>query len=111
MVSTASPRDVIVKALFDWAGSGQGVDDMLAEIAQAQSDAILSALAAAGYRVVREGGLDAAIEALRHFDQLYYPVSTEINPKGYAWHVTDDALEFVKEEHDAALRALVGEAK
>ena len=34
-------RDIVAKALYDWAGSGQGVDDMLAAIAEGQADDIL----------------------------------------------------------------------
>ena len=124
-MSTASPRDVIdigaraIDAFWSADHAEYGERPYPFECTEREYqkhcrdtfEAALSALTAAGYRVVREGELDAAIKALRHFDQLYYQVSTEINPKGYAWHVTDDALEFVKEEHDAALRALAGEAK
>lgn len=53
-------REIIADALFEFSGSGQGVDDMLAAIAEAQSDVILSALSAAGYRVVGPGEVDGA---------------------------------------------------
>ena len=47
-----SAKEVIAAALFEWGGSGQGVDDILAEIATAQAVAILAALDAAGLVVV-----------------------------------------------------------
>lgn len=57
-------KEVIARALYEWSGSGQGVDDMLAEIAMAQSDAILAALEAAGYVVVERAVIDALVVAL-----------------------------------------------
>lgn len=43
-------------------------------------------------------------EALRHVrSATYYPVSTEIDPKGWAWHMGPDGQEFVVETIEAAL--------
>lgn len=55
--------------------------------------------------VTDAGVTEALVKALKRFNQvLTYPVSTEIDPKGYAWHAFDlDKVEFVKEEFDAAL--------
>ncbi len=50
-----SAREIIARALVDWSGSGQGADDMLAEIANGQADAILAALTAGGYRILARG--------------------------------------------------------
>lgn len=50
--------DIIARALCEWSGSGQGVDDMLAEISAAQSAAILSAISASGYRILAPDELD-----------------------------------------------------
>ncbi len=50
-----SAREIIARALVDWSGSGQGADDMLAEIANGQADAILAALTAGGYRILAPG--------------------------------------------------------
>lgn len=43
-------------------------------------------------------------QALRHVrSATYYPVSTEINPRGWAWHMGPDGQEFVVETIEAAL--------
>ena len=54
-----SAREVIAQTLFEFSGSGQGVDDMLAEIANAQTETIIDALTAAGYRILAPSELDA----------------------------------------------------
>lgn len=53
-----SAREVIAQTLFEFSGNGQGVDDMLAEIANAQTETIIDALTAAGYRILGPGELD-----------------------------------------------------
>ncbi len=91
-----SARDVIAR-----------YDDNLAD-GYGHIDAILSALTAAGYRVVREGELDAARQAL-------------IQQRAFIRHWIDDvngglkptvgSLRAASDMVDAALRALAGEAK
>lgn len=53
-----SAREVIAQTLFEFSGNGQGVDDMLAEIANAQTETIIDALTAAGYRILGPSELD-----------------------------------------------------
>lgn len=53
---------------------------------------------------------DALVKALRAFtEHATYPVSTEINPRGYAWR-GEEALDYAKGLADEAL-ALVGGVK
>jgi hypothetical protein len=54
-----STRDVIAGILFEYSGSGQGVDEMLAEIATAQADAIISGLEASGRSIVHKDEIHA----------------------------------------------------
>lgn len=54
-----SVRDVIAGILFEYSGSGQGVDEMLAEIATAQADAIISGLEASGRAIVHKDEIHA----------------------------------------------------
>lgn len=44
-------KDVIVGALMEYSGSGQGVDDMLYDIACGQADQIVAALHLFGWEV------------------------------------------------------------
>jgi hypothetical protein len=54
---------------------------------------------------------DALIDALRAFVvHATYPVSTEINPRGYAWR-GEDALDHAKSLADVVLDAVGGVAK
>ncbi len=106
-MSTASPRDVIAKACFD---PGQYAAARWADetISAWQARASEAALTAAGYRVVREGELDAARQAL-------------IQQRAFIRHWIDDvngglkptvgSLRAASDMVDAALRALAGEAK
>lgn len=55
-----SPSEVIAAALLEYSGSGQGVDDMLVEIAQSQTSAIIDDLRAAGYIIVRHDAIRLA---------------------------------------------------
>ena len=54
-----SARDVIAGILFEYSGSGQGVDEMLAEIATAQADAIIAGLEASGRSIVHKDEIHA----------------------------------------------------
>ena len=97
-MSTASPRDIIADALR---GPQPSVQDSEAFTVSKYYDAhmvsaavALSALAAAGYRVVREGDLDAAtVERCAHVAENsdYFP---------------SEGVSIA-----ASIRALVGEAK
>jgi hypothetical protein len=49
-----TPREVIAQSLFDFSGSGQGVDDMLEAIAFEQSHAIFNDLKTAGYSIIHD---------------------------------------------------------
>lgn len=51
------PKPTIVGALFTFSGSGQGVDDMLIEIAKGQADQILSDLNDDGFVIVKRDWL------------------------------------------------------
>ena len=104
-MSTASPRDIIAAELSTWC-VGRDRDR------EAIGDAILSALTAAGYRVVREGELDAAtvercanhldVLAEAHHDRAAY------RTKGGKYHTLfTERGEGLSEGADA-LRALVG---
>lgn len=55
-----TPHDTIAQALFDFSGSGQGVDDMLADIAASQATAILDSLKANGWLIVSKGAIGRA---------------------------------------------------
>lgn len=44
-------REIIVEALFEFSGSGQGIDDMLKAVSEMQADAIVAGLDAAGIRL------------------------------------------------------------
>lgn len=46
-------QGIIADALFDWGGSGQGVDDMLQSIAASQANAVCEALARDGYWLMK----------------------------------------------------------
>jgi hypothetical protein len=48
-----SPEATIAQALFDYSGSGQGCDDMLADIALSQAKEIMKALKEQGFTVFR----------------------------------------------------------
>lgn len=51
-----------------------------------------------------EASLALAVKALERVKRsVSYPVSTEINPRGWAWYVAPDAPEFIIETIDAAL--------
>ena len=100
-MSTASPRDIIAATYAKFPRPAPPVGEYGA-------DRILSALTAAGYRVVREGELDAARQAL-------------IQQRAFIRHWIDDvngglkptvgSLRAASDMVDAALRALAGEAK
>ena len=100
-MSSASPRDVIAKACFD---PGQYAAARWADetISAWQARASEAALTAAGYRVVREGDLDAAtVERCAQVIDGHYD-----NPRYTEWaYLTACA------DNRSALRALVGEAK
>lgn len=68
---TPSAKEVIAMALYEYSGSGQGVDDMLAEIAMAQTDAILAALEAAGYVVTKVHERRAGMQIVHHGGLAY----------------------------------------
>jgi hypothetical protein len=49
-----TPREIIAQSLFDFSGSGQGVDDMLEAIAFEQSHAIFNDLKTAGFTIIHD---------------------------------------------------------
>lgn len=52
-MAPTDPKPTIVGALFTFSGSGQGVDDMLLDIAKGQTEQILSDLNDDGFVIVR----------------------------------------------------------
>ena len=96
-----SARDVIAGILFEYSGSGQGVDEMLAEIATAQADAIIAGLEASGRSIV-------------HKDEIHAPsverCARVADQKAFEWRsvwMADTAC--AVEEIAAALRELMKE--
>ena len=97
-MSAPEPRDIIAEIRI------KPTSMLTAKLGRIGADAILEALTAAGYRVVRERELDAAtVERCAQ--------TVEGAPNVYSDPRTANAVHDMKTGIAAALRALVGEAK
>ena len=102
-------RDIVAKALYDWAGSGQGVDDMLAAIAEGQADDILDALTDAGWtlappgsRVVPDGGVDA--ETVERCAEVADVIGDEYDARATGARLTSESIDSLRAAESAANR-------